>query len=178
LYGYLKSSGFVVPSSGSHIAGHKATGRPLLVAVRKGRKHELMLQSLFDPLLYISHHYTLPAKPVVHLASLTQRLLASQSSDMPPPATPVSQLRLRSAATPASGLDLRAATPLKTPSRTHGLRSMTGKRSLDGALQGGSPAKRAATPSSTFGRMRSMQSRFVIDANGLSSSPGGSTYGQ
>ncbi|TKA78562.1 hypothetical protein B0A55_02804 [Friedmanniomyces simplex] len=178
LYGYLKSSGFVVPSSGSHIAGHKATGRPLFVAVRKGRKHELMLQSLFDPLSYISHHYTLPVKPIVHLASLTQRLLASQSSDMPPPATPVSQLRLRSAATPASGLDLRAATPLKTPSRTHGLRSMTRKRSSDGALQGGSPAKRAATPSSTFARMRSMQSRVVINANGLSSSPGGSTYGQ
>ncbi|KAK0946654.1 hypothetical protein LTR29_001823 [Friedmanniomyces endolithicus] len=194
LYGYLKSSGFVAPASGSHWAGYKASGKVLFVPTLTGGTHELMLRSLFDPLLHISHHvihsgiigsilltcsqYRLPTQPAMRLTSLSQRLLASQSNNMPPPATPASQLRLRNAITPASGLDLHASTPSRVQSRTHGLRSATRKRTLDDARLGGSPAKRTATPPSTFGRMKSMQSRFIIDANGLSSSPAGGPYGQ
>ncbi|KAK0355576.1 hypothetical protein LTR91_009914 [Friedmanniomyces endolithicus] len=195
LYGYLKSSEYVAPASGSHQAGYKASGKVLFVPTFTGDKHELMLRSLFEPLLHISHHvihhfivgraqlnlsqYRLPTEPAMRLTSLSQRLLASQSNDMPPPATPASQLRLRNAITPASGLDLRAATPSRMASRTYGLRSMTRKRSLDDARQEGSPAKRTAPPPSTAsGHVKSMQSRFAIDANGLSSSPARSAWGQ
>ncbi|KAK0278486.1 hypothetical protein LTR35_009225 [Friedmanniomyces endolithicus] len=195
LYGYLKSSEYVAPASGSHQAGYKASGKVLFVPTFTGDKHELMLRSLFEPLLHISHHvihhfivgrallnlsqYRLSTEPAMRLTSLSQRLLASQSNDMPPPATPASQLRLRNAITPASGLDLRAATPSRMASRTYGLRSMTRKRSLDDARQEGSPVKRTAPPPSTAsGHAKSMQSRFTIDANGLSSSPARSVWGQ
>ncbi|KAK0338258.1 hypothetical protein LTR59_002932 [Friedmanniomyces endolithicus] len=195
LYDYIKSSEFVTPASGSHQAGYKASGKVLFVPTLTGGKHELMLRSLFEPLLHISHHvirhfiisralltrsqYRLPTEPAMRLTSLSQRLLASQSNDMPPPATPASQLRLRNAITPASGLDLRASTPSRIASRTYGLRSMTRKRTLDDARQGGSPAKRTATPpATTFGHIKSVQSRFIIDANGLSSSPARSAWEQ
>jgi len=56
VYGYLKSSGFVVPAARSHKAGYAATGLPILVPVGKGPKHEVMLQTLFDPMMHISHH--------------------------------------------------------------------------------------------------------------------------
>ncbi|KAK4902435.1 hypothetical protein LTR49_027045 [Elasticomyces elasticus] len=178
LYKYLtRESGFIVQAAGSHKAGYKASGKPLFVPTRDAAKHEQMLSSLFDPLMHISHHYTLPARPATQATSLTQRLLAAQATDMPPPATPASQLRSRNTTTPASGLDFTTGTPLKTPSRTFSQSNITKKRSSNQALRGGTPAKRVATPDSMFARMKSMQSRLLIDANGLDSSPAGSASG-
>ncbi|KAK4978192.1 hypothetical protein LTR42_002570 [Elasticomyces elasticus] len=178
LYKYLtRESGFIVQAAGSHKAGYKASGKPLFVPTRDAAKHEQMLSTLFDPLMHISHHYTLPARPATQANSLTLRLLAAQASDMPPPATPASQLRSRDTTTPASGLDLTTGTPLKTPSRTFSQSNITKKRSSNQALRGGTPAKRVATPDSMFARMKSMQSRYLIDANGLDSSPAGSANG-
>ncbi|KAK5677100.1 hypothetical protein LTS10_010289 [Elasticomyces elasticus] len=178
LYEYLtRESGFIVQAAGSHKAGYKASGKPLFVPTRDAAKHEQMLSTLFDPLMHISHHYTLPARPATQATSLTLRLLAAQASDMPPPATPALQLRSRNTTTPASGLDLTTGTPLKTPSRTFSQSNITKKRSSNQALRGGTPAKRVATPDSMFARMKSMQSRLLIDANGLDSSPAASAYG-
>ncbi|KAK4891724.1 hypothetical protein LTR27_009732 [Elasticomyces elasticus] len=178
LYKYLtRESGFIVQAAGSHKAGYKASGKPLFVPTRDAAKHEQMLSTLFDPLMHISHHYTLPARPATQATSLTLRLLAAQANDMPPPATPASQLRSRNATTPASGLDFTTGTPLKTPSRTFSQSNITKKRSSNQALRGGTPAKRVATPDSMFARMKSMQSRLLIDANGLDSSPAGSAHG-
>ncbi|KAK3109680.1 hypothetical protein LTR53_016798 [Teratosphaeriaceae sp. CCFEE 6253] len=168
VYGYLKTSGFVVPAAGAHIAGYAATGRPSLVPVPKGPKHEWMLQTLFDPLMHISHHYQIPPKPLHRLASLTQRLLASQARDMPPPATPAANLRKRKATTPASGLDLRLSEPVETPSRVRGSGLAQGQSFKTRACSP-RPAKRVASPRSMFTRLRSVRSRFVIDANGCSS---------
>ncbi|KAK5113843.1 hypothetical protein LTR62_003227 [Meristemomyces frigidus] len=157
---FLRDQGYVVNASGSHKKSYTATKKPTLVAVTNGASHELMMQNLFDPLTHIAHHYKLPNKPMSE-AGLTQRLLASQAADMPPPATPALHLRKRIAATPGSCLDLRdSVPPYETPSRPRHLQTETRKRSAehDSAGMG-------------FKRFRSMETRSFIDASGLASSP-------
>lgn len=194
VYEHLKSERFVIAASGSHKPGHAGKGKPLLVAARQGAAHEKMLRDLFDPLLYISHHvcylcpsakaaprltqsqYQLPANPVTQAISLTQRLLASQADDMPPPATPASALRKRagmeSASAAASGLDYRMSmTPFQTPVRPRRGQSQPVKRKLDDLERGEPLSKDASTPGSTFKRLRSLQTQYVLDARGLPSSP-------
>ncbi|KAK5131638.1 hypothetical protein LTR08_000765 [Meristemomyces frigidus] len=159
VYQYLKTQGYVVAATGTHKAGYKQSGKPLFVAVKEGVGHERMLQALFDPLLHISHHYQLPTKAAMQHSSLTQRLLAAQAKDMPPPATPASALRKRNAITPGSGLDqLPSMTPYQTPSRPR----QPQKRSFDDDED---------TPGSIFKRFKSVQTQYMLDANGLPSSP-------
>ncbi|KAI7482037.1 hypothetical protein KC351_g6009 [Hortaea werneckii] len=156
IYQMLKSAGYFVPATGSNKAEYKKTGRPLFVAVRDGPNYEKMLTTLFDPLTLIAHHYQVPSKDPVEQMSLKQHLFATQSSDMPPPATPASKLRKHKAMTPASGLDQRASlTPFQTPIRR------LSKRSLE----------EDATPASK--RLKSVQTKVVLNANGLPSSPAG-----
>ncbi|KAI7538692.1 hypothetical protein KC331_g10198 [Hortaea werneckii] len=156
IYQMLKSAGYFVPATGSHKAGYKKTGKPLFVAVRDGPKYEEMLKTLFDPLTLIAHHYQIPSKAAVEQMSLKQHLFATQSGDMPPPATPASKLRKQNAMTPASGLDQRASlTPFQTPIRR------LPKRSFE----------EEATPASK--RLKSVQTLGVLNANGLPSSPAG-----
>ncbi|KAK1822511.1 hypothetical protein LTR12_003074 [Friedmanniomyces endolithicus] len=76
LYGYLKSSEYVAPASGSHQAGYKASGKVLFVPTFTGDKHELMLRSLFEPLLHISHHTT---DGTGHTSHIAQPAIASIS---------------------------------------------------------------------------------------------------
>ncbi|KAI7277651.1 hypothetical protein KC345_g6496 [Hortaea werneckii] len=156
IYQMLKSAGYFVPATGSHKAEYKKTGKPLFVAVRDGPNYEKMLTTLFDPLTLIAHHYQVPSKAPAEQMSLKQHLFATQSSDMPPPATPASKLRKQKAMTPASGLDQRASlTPFQTPVRR------LSKRSLE----------EDATPASK--RLKSVQTKVVLNANGLPSSPAG-----
>ncbi|RMY35070.1 hypothetical protein D0866_04849 [Hortaea werneckii] len=156
IYQMLKSAGYFVPATGSHKAGYKKTGKPLFVAVRDGPKYEEMLKTLFDPLTLIAHHYEIPSKAAVEQMPLKQNLFATQSGDMPPPATPASKLRKQNAMTPASGLDQRASlTPFQTPIRR------LPKRSFE----------EEATPASK--RLKSVQTLGVLNANGLPSSPAG-----
>ncbi|KAI7246101.1 hypothetical protein KC343_g7005 [Hortaea werneckii] len=156
IYQMLKSAGYFVAATGSHKAGYKKTGKPLFVAVRDGPNYEKMLTTLFDPLTLIAHHYQVPSKAPIEQMSLKQHLFATQSSDMPPPATPASKLRKQKAITPASGLDQRASvTPFQTP-----VRRLT-KRSFE----------EDATPASK--RLKSVQTQVVLNANGLPSSPAG-----
>jgi len=94
--------------------------------------------------------------------NLTQHLLASQAPDMPPPATPALHLCKGVSATPDSGLDIRASmAPYETPSRPRGYDLPPRKRSAD--ADNGS--------SNLFKRFKSMQTKCVLDANGLTSSP-------
>ncbi|KAK4545923.1 hypothetical protein LTR36_002487 [Oleoguttula mirabilis] len=159
VYQHLKNAGYILPATGSHKAGYTKSTKPLFVAVKEGADHEKMLQTLFDPLLHVGHHYLLPTKPTPP-TTLTQRLLASQADNMPPPATPASALRKKNAMTPASGLDLRPSmTPFPTPSRPR----QPQKRQFDDG--------EAATPVSTYKRLKSMQTQYLLDANGLPSSP-------
>jgi len=66
--------------------------------------------------------------------------------------------------TPASGLDLRASmTPFQTPSRP--------RQSLKRPLNA---QESSLSPASVNKRLRSVQTLFVLDANGLPSSPAGS----
>ncbi|KAK5119758.1 hypothetical protein LTR85_007334 [Meristemomyces frigidus] len=158
VYQHLKNARYIVAATGSHKAGYTKSNKPLFVAVKDGPDHEQMLEALFDPLLHIEHHYQLPTTPRPQQTSLTQRLLASQADNMPPPATPASALRKKNAVTPASGLDLRPSmTPFQTPSRPR----QPQKRRFDDAQ---------TTPGS-FKRLKSMQTQFLLDANGLPSSP-------
>lgn len=160
LYNYLKNSGYVVPATGSHSAKYRAAGLPLFVAARSETKHNEMLQTLFDPLMHIAHHYQLPSVSSTQLGSLTLRLFASQVDDMPPPATPTSRLRKKNAITPASGLDLRASmTPYQTPSRP----APSHKR----------PQSVSETGTAAFSskRLKRVQTKVILDASGLSSSP-------
>lgn len=79
--------------------------------------------------------------------------------------------------TQASGLDLRASmTPFQTPSRPLRSRQVQAqKRALeDDESSIATSPKRQATPFSTFKRLKSMQTKLLIDANGLPSSPAGS----
>ncbi|KAI7182079.1 hypothetical protein KC316_g10017 [Hortaea werneckii] len=156
IYQMLKSAGYFVPATGSHKAGYKKTGKPLFVAVRDGPKYEEMLKTLFDPLTLIAHHYQIPSKAAIEQISLKQHLFATQSGDMPPPATPASKLRKQNAMTPASGLDQQASlTPFQTPIRRLPKRSF----------------REEATPASK--RVKSVQTLGVLNANGLPSSPAG-----
>lgn len=159
MYQHLKNARYIVSATGSHKAGYAKSNKPTFVAVKEGVDHDKMLQALFDPFLHIEHHYQLPTKAITQPTSLTQRLLASQSDNMPPPATPASALRKKNAVTPASGLDLRPSmTPYQTPSRPR----QPQKRQLDDDI---------TTPVSTFKRLKSMQTRYLLDVNGLPSSP-------
>ncbi|GAB1738851.1 hypothetical protein NU219Hw_g3635t1 [Hortaea werneckii] len=154
IYQMLKSAGYFVPATGSHKAGYKKTGKPLFVAVREGPSYEEMLSALFDPLTLIAHHYQISSKNPIEKTSLKQHLFATQSGDMPPPATPASKLRKQNAITPASGLDQRASlTPFQTPIRR------LSKRSFE----------ESTTPASK--RLKSVQTLGVLNANGLPSSP-------
>jgi len=56
VYQHLRNMNYVLPVTGSHKAGYVKSGKPLFVATRDGPIHEKMLQSLFDPLMHISHH--------------------------------------------------------------------------------------------------------------------------
>ena len=194
LHQHLKSERYVVPATKSRQTGYRLTGKPLFVPVCKGPDHDRMLRELFDPLLHISHHvsvlllarshrqllttrqYRLPPKTVTQPSNLTQRLLALQSTDMPPPATPASQLRKHRATTLAtSGLEARNLLGgFQTPSRPRSRQVQPQqKRALaeeDTPEEAPSP-KRRATPGSSTRHLRSLQSEFLLDAGGLPSSP-------
>ncbi|KAH9810921.1 HORMA domain [Teratosphaeria destructans] len=170
VYQHLKNMKYIVEASGSHKPGYSQTGKPLYVAARSGEEHEDMMQKLFDPTLHIEHHYHLPSISM-RQSSLSRRLLdKGAENSLPPPATPVSQLRKRNAMTPASGLEPRESmTPYQTPSRPSSLRQ---KRTLDtGEINCVTPAakKRMTTP--VFFRPKSLRTCGVLDANGLPSSP-------
>ncbi|KAK4554686.1 hypothetical protein LTR86_008188 [Recurvomyces mirabilis] len=158
--GFLKTAGYLVDASGAHKPGYAATRKPSLVAVMSSPKHQDMLQTLFDPLALIAHHYKLPARPMTQL-NLTQHLLASQAPDMPPPATPMVRHHKGVSATPGSGLDIRASmAPYETPSRPRSQLLPRRKR----------PAEEPIDPN-IFKRFKSMQTKCVLDANGMTSSP-------
>ena len=109
--------------------------------------------------------------------SLTLQLLASQAGTMPPPVTPASRLKKKAAKTPASGLDLPSSvTPFETPSRPQSRQTTAMKRRGEHSDDAATPAKRRLTPS-LGQRLRSVQSEYVLDAAGLSSSPIGSVLG-
>lgn len=173
LWKYLHGERYVVETAGSHKGGYAASGKALFVAVKEGPNHEKMLSELFDPMMHVSHLFELPTEFTTRPSMLTQRLLASQSKNMPPPATPASRMKRKEAQTPASGLDLRASlTPFETPSqsRDHQVRYPKRQREEDDETAS-SPPKRIYTAASAAKRLRSVQSKFVLDAGGLSSSP-------
>ncbi|KAK3724805.1 hypothetical protein LTR37_000853 [Vermiconidia calcicola] len=165
-YESLKTKGYVVAAPGSKKAGYASSRRVLYVAVKQGPNYEKMLAELFDPLTHISHHYELPAKLTTQPTLLTQQLMASRRGDMLPPTTPASRLK-KAVSTPGSGLDLRASlTPFETPSRPRSRQSQPLKRPQDEQNAAMTPAK----------RLKSVHSKFMLDAGGLSSSPANSVH--
>ncbi|SMQ49166.1 unnamed protein product [Zymoseptoria tritici ST99CH_1A5] len=160
---------YVVNARGSHKPGFAATGNAPWVPAPPGHpNHDLMLRELFDPLRHIEHCYaTQPAvtKPIV------EQLLALRSGAMPPPSTPASVFNKKHAsATPADGLDLRPSmSPFTTP-----LRVPTGKRGRDEDEEiFDTPAKRQASTTPLYHRLKSVQSQYILNADGKSSSPAG-----
>ena len=174
VYQDLRREKYVVPTAGSHKAGFKQTGKPLYVPVREGPVFDKMMRNLFDPMTHICHHYQLPATYHTQKMPFTERLISSKLTDMAPPSTPASAKRKqKAAATPASGLDLPAATtPFETPSaRPRSRQLQTRKRSLGDDDRHDASMKRRATPGSAVRRLRSVQTEYILDAAGMPSSP-------
>jgi hypothetical protein len=99
-----------------------------------------------------------------------QQLQALRSGSMPPPSTPASVFnKKRNSATPGDGLDIRASmSPYTTP-----MRMATGKRMRGDEEEGDieTPAKRHAAMTPLFHRLKSVQSSYILNADGKSSSP-------
>ncbi|EMC97773.1 hypothetical protein BAUCODRAFT_403647 [Baudoinia panamericana UAMH 10762] len=56
VFDFLKSSGFIVAAPGSRKTSSRVPGKAQWLAVTDGPKHQLMLDTLFNPLLHIDHH--------------------------------------------------------------------------------------------------------------------------
>ncbi|KAK5174176.1 uncharacterized protein LTR77_001256 [Saxophila tyrrhenica] len=181
LFAFLKSNGYFIAAKQPNTRRHTGSRRLSSVALKEGPKYQEMLASLFDPLLHISHYYGVVKASSMQTNEVQQRLVA-KAGGMPPPVTPASQLRKRKAAqTPASGLDLRQSmTPYDTPPhlRTHLTRSSKRAR-LSGdedEVVAATPPKARRRTTSSPARVKSVRTAVMLDAAGLPSSPGPSSY--
>lgn len=189
---YLKSEGYIAAPSRSSVVRCAGSRKPSFVAITEGLTHDAMLANLFDPLLHISPYVSrlldllshiradLFYKVVSHEASKTELGLSSQRSSprkanhMLPPATPAVQTRKRKPSqTPASGLDLHeSTTPYQTPRlRPQYDRQVKCARTIDNDVIAATPPSRNR-PGRSANCLRSVRTAFMLDANGLSSSPG------
>jgi hypothetical protein len=116
-----------------------------------------------------SVQYHIPQDQPTDLSWLSKRLNAHQAFKMPPPATPATHFMNVVATTPASGLDLRSSmTPYETPSRHRISSALPQKRKFEESVECQMQEKDGSGTKASK-RHRSMQTRGIIDANGLSS---------
>ncbi|KAM3416644.1 Meiosis-specific protein hop1 [Cercospora zeina] len=159
----LVKEGFVIHAPGARRSKSDGTKNPYYVSAQEERSLEMLQHSLFDALSHINGYYAnIPSIPEI----IGRQLRAIQSTSMPPPATPASQLRNRNRN--ASQLPLgsrRSATPSRRPQ----LRKSSSKRPPEEQNIFATPAKRQARTTPVYHRLKSVQTMVPIFVDGLSS---------
>jgi hypothetical protein len=190
LHTMIKKSKFVTDAEKSHKPGYRATGKPLFVPAPDDATLRKLLETYFDPMTLVGHHYEArTAHDRVESEIQTNlRLIKGLAIDLPLPATPHRSKSKASAvseqenfssyqSTPlTSAHDMKASqdfavtseTLLMTPSIKTRRQSQRNKRALDVEEAETRDSKRLATPINRL-QFTSLRSSRMIDANDRSS---------